>query len=54
MGQVVVVTESERTTHAALESALSTLEECPVVLTLLNKARQSDDGSYYSYYGHGR
>ena len=54
MGQVVVVTESERTTHAALESALSTLEECPVVLTMLNKARESDDGSYYGYYGHGR
>ena len=53
MGQVVVVAEAERTTHAALESALSTLEECPVVLTLLNKARESDDGSDYSYYGHG-
>lgn len=54
MGQVVVVVEAERTTHAALESALSTVEACPVVLTLLNKARQSDAGSYYGgYYGHG-
>ena len=53
MGQVVVVVEAERTTHGMLESALSTVESCPVVLTLLNKARESDAGSYYGYYGYG-
>jgi receptor protein-tyrosine kinase len=53
MGQVVVVVEAERTTHGTLESALSTVEACPVVLTLLNKARAADDGSYYGYYGYG-
>ena len=53
MGQVVVVVEAERTTHGVLESALSTVESCPVVLTLLNKARETDAGSYYGYYGHG-
>ncbi len=53
MGQIVVVVEAERTTHAALESALSTVEACPVVLTLLNKAVQSDAGSYYGYNGYG-
>ena len=53
MGQVVIVVEAERTTHGALESALSTVEACPVVLTLLNKARAADAGSYYGYYGYG-
>ena len=53
MGQVVVVAEAERTTHGMLESALSTVEACPVVLTMLNKARESDAGSYYGYYGYG-
>jgi receptor protein-tyrosine kinase len=53
MGQVVVVVEAERTTHGVLESALSTVESCPVVLTMLNKAQESDAGSYYGYYGYG-
>ena len=54
MGQVVVVVEAERTTQATLESALSTVENCPMVLTMLNKAAQSDAGSYYGAYGYGR
>ena len=52
MGQVVLVVEAERTTHAALESALSTVESCPVVYALLNKAPESKVGSYYTAYGH--
>ena len=53
MGQVVVVVEAERTTHATLETALATVENCPVVLTMLNKAPESESGSYYGYgYGH--
>jgi receptor protein-tyrosine kinase len=54
MGQVVVVVEAERTTHGTLESALATVETCPVVLTMLNKAPESESGSYYGYYGYGR
>ena len=54
MGQVVVVVEAERTTHGTLESALATVENCPVVLTMLNKAPESESGSYYGYYGYGR
>ncbi len=54
VGQVVVVAEAERTTHGTFESALSTVESCPVVLTLLNKASESDSGSYYGYYGYGQ
>lgn len=52
MGQVVVVVEAGRTTHAALESALSTVEACPVVHTMLNKAPESKVGSYYGAYGY--
>jgi receptor protein-tyrosine kinase len=52
MGQVVVIVEAERTTHSVLESALSTVEGCPVVLTLLNKARETDAGSYYGQYSY--
>jgi protein-tyrosine kinase len=53
MGQVVVVVEADRTTHGVLEAALSTVESCPVVLTMLNKASDSDGASYYGYYGNG-
>lgn len=51
MGQVLVVVEADRTTHGALETALATVESCPVVLTMLNKAAASDVGAYYGYYG---
>jgi len=53
MGQVVVVVEAGRTTHAALESALSAVESCPVVHTLLNKTPESRVGSYYGAYAYG-
>ena len=54
MGQVVLVVEADKTTHGAVESALATVENCPVVMTLLNKVPQSETGSYYGYYGYGR
>jgi protein-tyrosine kinase len=53
MGQVIVAVEAQRTTHAVLESALSTVESCPVVYTLLNKAPESKVGSYYGAYAYG-
>ena len=53
MGQVVVAVEAQRTTHAALESALATVESCPVVYTVLNKAPESKVGSYYGAYAYG-
>jgi protein-tyrosine kinase len=54
MGQIVVVVEAETTTHNSLKQALSQLEACPVVMTMLNKAPRSDVGQYYGYYGYGR
>lgn len=53
MGQVIVAVEAQRTTHAALESALSTVESCPVVYTLLNKMPESKVGSYHGSYAYG-
>ena len=52
-GQVVMVVEAQRTTHATIEAALATVEACPVVMTLLNKAPQSEAGAYYGDYGYG-
>jgi protein-tyrosine kinase len=53
MGQVIVAVEAQRTTHAVLESALATVESCPVVYTLLNKTPESKVGSYYGAYAYG-
>ena len=54
MGQIVVVVEADKTTHAALKGALATVESCPVVMTMLNKATRSDVGSFYGYGGYGQ
>jgi exopolysaccharide/PEP-CTERM locus tyrosine autokinase len=37
MGQVVLVVEAQRTTHKAVQHALTAVEACPVVMTVLNK-----------------
>ena len=54
MGQIVVVVEADSTTHGTVRNALAMLQGCPVVMTILNKAAQSDVGSYYGYYGDDR
>lgn len=51
MGQVVVVVEAERTPESVVAQALATVENCPVVLPLLNKISRSEVGTYYGYYG---
>ena len=54
MGQVVVVVESDRTTHGTVKQALSTIEACPVKLVVLNKAAEGGRGNLYGYgYGYG-
>ena len=54
MGQIVMVVEAERTTHATVRQALTTIESCPVKLMMLNKSRERSTGSYYGYgYGYG-
>jgi exopolysaccharide/PEP-CTERM locus tyrosine autokinase len=47
VGQVVFVVEAERTPQRVVERALSIVEDCPVVLPLLNKAADLGAGSFY-------
>lgn len=57
MGQVVLVVEAERTTHGHVRQALSTIENCPIRLMVLNKSRERSVGGYYGYgyeYGQGQ
>jgi exopolysaccharide/PEP-CTERM locus tyrosine autokinase len=51
MGQVVLVVEADRTPQASVKGALDTIEDCPVVMTVLNKIERSETGSYYGGYG---
>jgi receptor protein-tyrosine kinase len=51
MGQVVLVVEADRTPQASVKSALDAIEDCPVVMTVLNKIERSETGSYYGGYG---
>lgn len=49
MGQVLVVVEAENTPVQQVQQALGMLENCPVVLPVLNKATRSDVDGYYGY-----
>jgi receptor protein-tyrosine kinase len=49
VGQIVMVVEAERTNENTVKQALATIESCPIVLMLLNKAGASDIGRYYGY-----
>jgi protein-tyrosine kinase len=55
MGQIALVVEAGVTPQGAVEEALSTIEACPVVGVILNKADERRAGGYgYGYgYGHG-
>jgi len=53
MGQIIMVVESDRTSQTAVMRALETVESCPMVLMVLNKAPRSEVGSYYGYGGYG-
>ncbi|MCC6198188.1 MAG: tyrosine-protein kinase family protein [Burkholderiales bacterium] len=51
MGQIVMVVAADSTRQQAVNLALSTIENCDVVLMVLNKADKTDVGAYYGYYG---
>ena len=51
MGQVILVVAAERTPQKTVMQALATIQACPVVLPLLNKASYSEVGTFYGYYG---
>ncbi len=50
MGQIVMVVASDATTQHAVKHALAAIDTCEIVMMVLNKARQSDVGTYYGYY----
>ncbi|MDP4301337.1 XrtA-associated tyrosine autokinase [Leptothrix discophora] len=50
MGQVVMVVEAEKTTHAQVTQAYAALAECPVVLSVLNKCHSRGTSNAYGYY----
>jgi len=47
MGQIIMVVEADRTTQSLVKHALETIETCPVVMMVLNKAPRPEVGSYY-------
>ena len=49
MGQILLVVEADVTSQGAVLKALETIEGCPVVLMVLNKASRTDVGGYYGY-----
>lgn len=57
MGQIVMVVNAGNTAEAAVKEAISTIEACPVIMTILNQVRQSSPDAYgygYSFaYGYG-
>lgn len=53
MGQIVMVVEATRTTHAMVQQALATIDACPVKLMLLNKVRGNSGAGHYGVYGYG-
>lgn len=54
MGQVVMVVAAESTSQNTLNSALATIENCEVVLMMLNKASLREVGTYGYYPGDDR
>ena len=56
MGQIVMVVQADKTKQSDVQSALATIEACPVRMLLLNQARsEAADGYGYSYgYGYER
>ncbi len=52
MGQVVLVVHAGSTRQGTVQHALSLLEDCPLVMTLLNQSRTPPESSAYGYYAY--
>jgi len=50
MDQIIMVVAADTTTQHTLSQALATIENCEIVLMMLNKASSTDVGAYYGYY----
>lgn len=53
MGQVVLVVHAGKTLQADVRQALATIEQCPIRMMVLNKARTDTQGTYSYGYGYG-
>lgn len=53
VGQVVLVVSAETTMQNTVKEAMKKLEDCDVVLGLLNKVQHEHRMSYYGYGGYG-
>jgi receptor protein-tyrosine kinase len=49
LGQVLFVAEADRTAQGTINEALATIESCPIVMTVLNKARRTASDTPYGY-----
>lgn len=54
MGQIVVVVHAGKTLQADVQSALATIEACPVRMMVLNQANATSDRGYGYGYGYGQ
>jgi receptor protein-tyrosine kinase len=50
VGQVVLVVEASKTPRAVVAQAFAAVEQCPIVLSVLNKAPESATPLGYGYY----
>ena len=53
MGQIIMVVEADVTSQSTVMNALETIENCPIVLMVLNKAPRTEVGGYYGYGAYG-
>ena len=53
MGQVIMVVDASKTPPAAVSEAFALVEQCPVVMSLLNKAPAHVAAMGYGYYHYG-
>ena len=53
MGQIVVVVRADSTLQSMVQSALATIEACPVKMMVLNQARGDAGGAYGTGHGYG-
>ncbi len=53
MGQIVVVVRADSTLQSTVQSALATIESCPVKVMVLNQARGDAAGTYGASHGQG-
>ena len=50
VGQVVMVVEAGKTTHGQVTQAYAAVEQCPIVLSVLNRASTKSNEAYGYYY----